>query len=288
MAKCLDYVSAALKTNYRRGGSPFQSHLPNSHNDAGQIKQKICWNSIRLGRQEKFMNKFLFCEKIKKPDFIIGNLFLLIAFSSAGWLYSYSNECKWYLAPLWAATILLGIYALLIITDSIDNRNETEKALPEDDQRNDKKINDDDKIKIEYWKKKLDHTLEHTQKASILIYSIDGVILGIATFLVKEFKEYKEIYFIASFLALILSVITFLHSKFIKNQQYWYNTIDKRLRELLDEKMVDPPPSSKVTRRLFTRSYKILYKIHFIISLALLAIAIFCYYLYLHCPFGCQ
>ena len=41
-------------------------------------------------------------------------------------------------------------------------------------------------LKVVYWKKRLEHTLQHTQTSTKLIYLIDGAVIGFCYFLVKS------------------------------------------------------------------------------------------------------
>ena len=88
----------------------------------------------------------------------------------------------------------------------------------------------------EYWTKRLDHTLTHTQTSSRLIYLIDGAVLAFVYFVLKELREPLGkgiVITLASISMLALSILNVMHAHLIERQRLWYKNIDKRLREML-------------------------------------------------------
>jgi len=139
--------------------------------------------------------------------------------------------------------------------------------------------------RIDYLKMRLDHTLTHLQIASKMIYLIDGAVLAFAYFLVNAFGLSRGIAAFLAAVSFILAGINFLHSRFILTQQHWYRQIDQRMRELLDERDLQPFPESKVTKNLFTSSHRNLKHVHLWITfwlsgvtilLLLYALGVFC------------
>lgn len=146
------------------------------------------------------------------------------------------------------------------------------------------KPTDNLETRIDYYKTRLDHTLTHLQIASKMIYLIDGAVLAFAYFLVNTLGFSRCTAFFLAFLSLILAGINFLHSRFILTQQHWYREIDKRMRNLLNEKDLQPYEQSDIkidwfTRKFkkdwFTSSHRNLKHIHLWITIWLLAIFVF-------------
>lgn len=88
-------------------------------------------------------------------------------------------------------------------------------------------------LQFKYWTKRLDHTLTHTQTASKLIYTIDGAILALAYFLVKEFEPSPRIIVVAATLLGLLAALNILHAWFLCVQRKWYGGIDAKLQRLV-------------------------------------------------------
>jgi hypothetical protein len=133
--------------------------------------------------------------------------------------------------------------------------------------------------RVEYLTKRLDHTINHLQTASKLIYIVDGAVLAFAYFMLNTFGFTKRIGFFLGVLSIILAGLNFLHSRFILTQSHWYRENDKRIRSLLKEPDVDRLPVRKFTKSLFTSSHGNLKHIHVWITcwLVVLSVILFLY-----------
>lgn len=90
------------------------------------------------------------------------------------------------------------------------------------------------KLRIEFWTKRLDHTLTHTESSSRLIYLVDGAVLALLAFVTEKLRPSgSEELFVAIPVA-FLALLNYYHAEIIMRQRDWYNAIDMRLRETLD------------------------------------------------------
>lgn len=128
--------------------------------------------------------------------------------------------------------------------------------------------------RVEFWQKRLDHTLSHTQTASKLIYLVDGGVLAFIYFTVTTFGLSRQSALFVSSVVLLLSCLNFLHARFIRTQQHWYAEIANRLLSLLREAPLPLPKEGKISGTLFTSSHRILSYVHVLISLWLLVLSI--------------
>ncbi len=110
--------------------------------------------------------------------------------------------------------------------NSIDN----DSAVPSNEQST-------YKIRVDYWLKRLDHTLSHTQIGSRLIYVVDGALLALLYFSLNTFGTKPSTFFVIAVAlpVLFLSLLNWLHARFILVQYAWYKGIDKKLMTLLSE-----------------------------------------------------
>ncbi len=133
------------------------------------------------------------------------------------------------------------------------------------------------KMRVDYWTKRLDHTLTHTQTASQLIYLIDGAVLALLYFAVGQLDISRTVILLSTFPVVVLAIINYLHSEFVRVQHHWYRNIDNKLIERLGETEIPSPPKSSF--RFLSSAHEIYRSIHVVIwvSLALLAVAMFLY-----------
>lgn len=125
------------------------------------------------------------------------------------------------------------------------------------------------KLRLDYWYKRLDHTLQHTQSATKLIYLADGAVIGFCYFWIKALGVTRTAILTASLPVFLLAVMNYFHAGLIGNQQSWYNGIDQHLRRLLNEQEVNH--ATTVLGRFFPKSTHRAYQcIHLTIFLALL------------------
>ncbi|MFN7916329.1 MAG: hypothetical protein U0Q55_13395 [Vicinamibacterales bacterium] len=92
-------------------------------------------------------------------------------------------------------------------------------------------------LRTAYWTKRLDHTLNHTQTSSRLIYLLDGAVLAFLYFSVQTLGATRPMFLIASLPTALLAVLNVFHARLITIQHDWYSGIDRKLIELL---RVDP------------------------------------------------
>lgn len=106
-------------------------------------------------------------------------------------------------------------------------------------------------LRAEYWSKRLDHTLTHTQTSSRLIYLIDGAVLALVYFAIQTLNATRPVILVASLPTFLLFALNGLHARLIRLQHSWYSGIDKKLRDLL-----------KVDRVQHTSSFRFLGSTH--------------------------
>lgn len=110
-------------------------------------------------------------------------------------------------------------------------------------------------LRAEYWSKRLDHTLTHTQTSSRLIYLIDGAVLALVYFSVQTLCPTRSVILIGSLPTFLLAVLNGLHARLITLQHSWYSGIDTRLPELL---AVDPVQHTKTLKGIvLTTAYTV-------------------------------
>jgi hypothetical protein len=137
-----------------------------------------------------------------------------------------------------------------------------------------KKDNNDDikliELRSNYWLKRLDHTLTHTQSSSRLIYIIDGAVLALLYFAMQNIQPTRDIIFFAAFPTFLLAILNLLHARLITIQRSWYSGIDNKLIELLNQEPVKP----QVTRHYLASTHCIYRAIHRVIAFFLIVAAI--------------
>jgi hypothetical protein len=130
-------------------------------------------------------------------------------------------------------------------------------------------------LRTNYWLKRLDHTLTHTQNSSRLIYVVDGAVLALLYFSLQTFGTSRQVILLAALPTLLLAVLNLFHARLIVIQQSWYHGIDGQLRKLLNQPRVEHQPK----RYWFGSTHGIYRGMHMVIALflALLAILMFLY-----------
>lgn len=73
-------------------------------------------------------------------------------------------------------------------------------------------------LRVDFWTKRLDHTLSHTENSSRLIYLVDGAVLALLAVLVDSLGASRQVIFIMSFPMFILSILNFLHAELVRIQ----------------------------------------------------------------------
>ena len=90
------------------------------------------------------------------------------------------------------------------------------------------------KLRVEFWNKRLEHTLAHTHSSSQLIYLVDGAVLALLAFVVEKLHPSRpEELFLAIPIA-FLALLSYYHAEIIMRQREWYHAIEERIRETLD------------------------------------------------------
>ncbi len=100
-------------------------------------------------------------------------------------------------------------------------------------------------LSTDYWLKRLDHTLTHTQTSSRLIYIVDGAVLALIYFVVQAFGASRQIILVMSVTAILLLVLNLLHARLVIIQREHYLAIDAQLRQLLNQQQVQFPTVRK-------------------------------------------
>ncbi len=131
--------------------------------------------------------------------------------------------------------------------------------------------------RIEYWTKRLDHTLTHTQTSSQLIYLVDGAVLALLAFVVEKLRPPVIGIAFLTIPIFFLALLNYYHASLIKCQHAWYKAIDSRLLELLgnEERLKLEPSELGGTHEIYRR-------MHLVIAtfLGLSAAVIACYALF--------
>ena len=74
------------------------------------------------------------------------------------------------------------------------------------------------KLRAEYWTKRLDHTLTHTQTSSRLIYLIDGAVLAFVYFSIQTFGATRMVILVTSLPTFFLVALNGLLARLITLQ----------------------------------------------------------------------
>jgi hypothetical protein len=79
----------------------------------------------------------------------------------------------------------------------------------------------------EYFKIRLDHTIQHTQKATSLLYLIDGALLAMFYFVVEKLGSWPVERGIQAFILILLGLLNAVHGYFLLRQSVWYAILDQ-------------------------------------------------------------
>lgn len=85
---------------------------------------------------------------------------------------------------------------------------------------------------IEFFIKRLEHTIRHTQTATKLIYLVNGAILAAIYFGFGKVKPISVSFLVAGALLFLLSIVNFLHANLLAVQNAWYRAIDEEIRNV--------------------------------------------------------
>ena len=155
---------------------------------------------------------------------------------------------------------------------------------------------------IEYFIKRLEHTISHTQTATKLIYLVNGAILAAVYFEFGKVKPLSAAFLVGGILTLLLSIINFLHANFMAVQNAWYSTIDREIRNVflkfknmtevwpkhLGEQFDEVLKSYRSYYRFFpfNRTHRIYVWIHLTLAIFLLFSSISFFYMSYKTPIG--
>ena len=136
------------------------------------------------------------------------------------------------------------------------------------------------KLRVEFWTTRLQHTHEHTQSSSKLLYLVDGAVLALLAFIVEKLRPSGlQLLFVAIPIA-FLGLLSYYHAEIILRQREWYNAIDHRIREILDKE----PSLQFESDSRFGGTHHIYSRIHKVIAgfLVIAAVAIGVYGFAMH------
>jgi len=125
------------------------------------------------------------------------------------------------------------------------------------------------RMRVDYWIKRLDHTITHTQTSSRLIYLIDGAVLAFLYFLINAFGSGRNAILFLSIPVLVLSVLNLFHAEFISIQLNWYRGIDSKLLDLLGQDKIE---HTKRSWYQFSSAHGVYRCMHFLIAAFLSAL----------------
>jgi hypothetical protein len=90
------------------------------------------------------------------------------------------------------------------------------------------------KLRVEFWTKRLDHTLTHTESSSRLVYIVDGAVLALLAFVFDKLQPSGLEEVVLAVPIAFLALLNYYHSQIILRQREWYGAIDERIRQTLN------------------------------------------------------
>ena len=90
----------------------------------------------------------------------------------------------------------------------------------------------------DYYKLRLEHTIQHIQQATRLIYFVSGAIIAMLYFVVEKLAGSESHRAFGIALLLLLGLVNALHALLIRVQSDWYKAIDKELAQSIGAKQV--------------------------------------------------
>jgi hypothetical protein len=153
---------------------------------------------------------------------------------------------------------------------------------------------------IDYFIKRLEHTIAHTQTATKLIYLVNGAILAAVYFEFGKVRPMSAAFLVGGVLTLLLCIVNFLHANFMAIQNAWYRTIDQEIRTVflsleglpelwpkhLGESLDDVLRTYETNYRifLFKRTHQIYVWLHLVVALFLLLASVAFFVMSWHTP----
>lgn len=90
----------------------------------------------------------------------------------------------------------------------------------------------------EYYKLRLEHTIQHLQQATRLIYLVGGAVVAMFYFVIDKMSTVPSHRTLAGMLLLLLCAVNVVHALFIREQATWYSRFDKALAESIGAKEI--------------------------------------------------
>lgn len=78
----------------------------------------------------------------------------------------------------------------------------------------------------DYYKVRLEQTIQHTQRSSNLFYLVDGALLAMLYFSVEKLGGFALRHELQIALLVFLSLVNVMHCWFVYRQSKWYHEID--------------------------------------------------------------
>jgi len=86
---------------------------------------------------------------------------------------------------------------------------------------------------IQFWTKRLDHTINHTHSISKLLYTVEGALVALVSFGVKSFGAGRAVMLVAIVPTLVLAALLWMHADFLEAQRRWYWDISNHIQGLV-------------------------------------------------------
>jgi hypothetical protein len=90
----------------------------------------------------------------------------------------------------------------------------------------------------EYYKIRLDHTIQHLQQATRLIYFIGGAVVAMFYFVIEKIPDATSKRVFAIGLLVLLGLVNVIHGLLITVQSRWYKLFDKELAASTSAKII--------------------------------------------------
>jgi hypothetical protein len=129
-------------------------------------------------------------------------------------------------------------------------------------------------LRVEYWSKRLDHTLNHTDTSFRRMYLVDGAVLALVYFVMQTFgitpigELSRRVSGIVAIPTFLLALLNGLHVLLLRSQGLWYSKIDMMLLGLLAQE-----PAREAARPWYKNTHGIYAALHSLIMLFLFAAA---------------
>jgi hypothetical protein len=126
----------------------------------------------------------------------------------------------------------------------------------------------------EYYTLRLEHTIQHTQQSTNLLYLVDGAILAML-YLVTKLQDFSFQQRLVAIIVGTLAIVNILHAALIIIQGKWYSNIDKAL----EASIPGLKPIEEPTGAPWFRSHTLFAGVHVILGVLLTLACIIIYQL---------